>query len=242
MPVIRGGRPDKAAMPPIPMPDDDMKAIAEYIHSVAAMSPRQGMPPPSDAPPALNVLVGDAAAGGAYFAAKCATCHSLTAGVDSEQPSGHRDEHRGSEGAAELLGVGRTPAAAGGRAARRGAPPRPGAPNPRAVTATVTTAVRRKDRRPPLRIDDFFVAVMLDDGTIRSFTRRGASPKVEIKDPLEPHRALLAVLHRQGHARRHGLPGDTEMTLKQTARSPHRCCLRRSRSAARARASIPRTS
>jgi cytochrome c oxidase cbb3-type subunit 3 len=35
---------------------------------------------------------------------------------------------------------------------------------------------------------------MLEDGTIRSFTRRGAIPKIEIKDPLEPHRALLSVL------------------------------------------------
>ena len=32
------------------------------------------------------------------------------------------------------------------------------------------------------------------DGTIRSFTRRGGLPKVELKDPLEGHRKLLAEL------------------------------------------------
>jgi cytochrome c oxidase cbb3-type subunit 3 len=42
------------------------------------------------------------------------------------------------------------------------------------------------------RIDDFYVALQLEDGTIRSFTRRGDVPKVEMRDPLEPHKALLA--------------------------------------------------
>ena len=45
-----------------------------------------------------------------------------------------------------------------------------------------------------VRIDDFFVSLMESDGTIRSFTRTGARPLVEVKDPLEPHRALLSVL------------------------------------------------
>jgi hypothetical protein len=31
------------------------------------------------------------------------------------------------------------------------------------------------------------------DGTVRSFTRRGTVPKVEVHDPLERHRRLLAV-------------------------------------------------
>jgi cytochrome c oxidase cbb3-type subunit 3 len=44
------------------------------------------------------------------------------------------------------------------------------------------------------RIDDFFVSVVLEDGSVRSFTRIGAVPKVELHDPLEAHRALLAVL------------------------------------------------
>ena len=32
-----------------------------------------------------------------------------------------------------------------------------------------------------------------DDGTLQSFRRNGDNPKVEIHDPAEPHRALLAV-------------------------------------------------
>ena len=45
-----------------PMSQDDVKAIAEYIHSVAATAQRQGGPPPGP-PLTLNILVGDAAAG-----------------------------------------------------------------------------------------------------------------------------------------------------------------------------------
>ncbi len=185
MPVIRGGRPEKG-MPPIAMPDDDMKAIAEYIHSMAALSPRQGMPPPSDTPPVLNVLVGDAAAGRVYFEAKCASCHS---------PAGDLQGIATRAGDAKALqnlwvsggNTGRGGRGAGGRGAA------PNAPNPRAVTAVVTLASGEKVEGRLVRIDDFFVSLTLADGTIRSFTRQGARPRVEVRDPLEPHRTLLTV-------------------------------------------------
>ncbi len=45
---------------------DDMKALAAYIHSVLALAPGQGAPPPGPAVE-LKVLVGDAAAGRAVF-------------------------------------------------------------------------------------------------------------------------------------------------------------------------------
>ena len=37
------------------------------------------------------------------------------------------------------------------------------------------------------------MSLTLADGTIRSFTRQGAHPRVEVRDPLEPHRVLLTV-------------------------------------------------
>ena len=40
IPVVHGGRELRdAAMPPIPLPDDEITAIATYIHSVMAKSP-----------------------------------------------------------------------------------------------------------------------------------------------------------------------------------------------------------
>jgi len=42
------------------------------------------------------------------------------------------------------------------------------------------------------RIDDFIVSLRDDAGTYRSFTRDGATPNVEIRDPLKAHRDLLS--------------------------------------------------
>ena len=61
------------------------------------------------------------------------------------------------------------------------------------MTVTVTLPSGEKVEGRLLRIDDFFVSLTLADGTIRSFTRTGARPRVEVHDPLEPHRALLSV-------------------------------------------------
>src|SRR6266508_1952171 len=78
-PVARDGRmnPGQPPMPPLPLKEDEVKAIATYIHSVMAKSPGQGGPPPGPAVE-LNIVVGDAAAGQKYFAANCASCHSPT--------------------------------------------------------------------------------------------------------------------------------------------------------------------
>jgi len=185
MPVIRGGRPDKG-MPPIPMPDEDAKAVAEYIHSMTALSPRQGMPPPSETPVVLNVLVGDAAAGRAYVEAKCSSCHSPTGnlqGIATRIPDAKALQNFWVSGGAA--------GGRGGRGAARGAGPT--APNPRAITVTVTPLRGEKVQGRLLRIDDFLVSLVLADGTVQSFGRSGAIPKVEIHDPLEPHHKLLAV-------------------------------------------------
>jgi cytochrome c oxidase cbb3-type subunit 3 len=197
-PVIKNGRPDKTPpMPPLPLADDDIKAVVEYVHSVAAKSPRQGMPPPSEVAPALNVVVGDAAAGQQYFAAKCASCHAVDGGASTASSVQGIATRIGDPKTLQNFWVsgGNAGGRGGGRGGRGGgAVAAPGAPNPRAVTATVTTPSGEKTEGRLVRIDDFYVAVLLDDGTLRSFTRRGAIPKIEIKDPLEPHRALLAVL------------------------------------------------
>jgi cytochrome c oxidase cbb3-type subunit 3 len=184
IPVIRGGRPEKG-MPPIAMPDEDAKAVAEYIHSMAALSPRQGMPPPSETPVVLDVLVGDAAAGRAYFEAKCSTCHSPAAdlqGIATRVPDAKALQN--------LWVSGGSSSGRGGRGAAGGGP---NAPNLRAMTVAVTLPSGEKVEGRLLRIDDFFVSLTLADGTIRSFTRQGGRPRVEVHDPIEPHRALLSV-------------------------------------------------
>ena len=186
LPIVRGARADKG-MPPIEMSEEDVKAIAEYIHSMLALSPRQGMPPPGSEPVVLNILVGDAGAGAGYFAAKCATCHSASG--DLQGIASRITDPK------TLQNLWVSGGAAGGRGRGRGAAPAaPGAPNPRAVIATVTLAKGEKVEGRLVRLDDFYVAIAEADGTIRSFTRRGGLPKVDLKDPAEGHRKLLAEL------------------------------------------------
>jgi hypothetical protein len=45
-----------------------------------------------------------------------------------------------------------------------------------------------------VRIDDFVVTIVQEDGARRTFRRDGSVPKVEINDPLEPHRRLVLEL------------------------------------------------
>jgi len=183
LPIVRGARAEKG-MPPIPMPDEDVKAVAEYIHSVIALSPHQGMPPPGATAPELNLLVGDPAAGAKFFAANCAACHSAAGdlnGIATKVPDAKALQNLWVSGglAAPFPGPGR-----GGRG--RGSNSR--------LTVTVTLPSGEKVEGALMRIDDFYVALRDADGSLRSFTRKGAVPKVEIHDPLDGHRALLAVL------------------------------------------------
>ena len=175
LPVVHNGRqnPGMPPMPPFPgLPDDDVRAIAEYVHSVAATMRGQGNPPPGSEPAALNIVVGDAAAGKAFFTAKCASCHSATGDL---------------QGLATRITDPtqlQTTWVSGGSGGRGGGGGKP-------VTVTVTMPSGQKIEGPLDRIDDFVVVVRLPDGPARAIRRDGAVPRVEIHDPLEGHRQLL---------------------------------------------------
>lgn len=173
-PIVREGRrnPGMPQMPSIPIQQDDVKAIAEYIHSVLATAQRQGGPPPGPRP-VLNLLVGDAGAGKTYFEAKCSSCHSVTGDL------------RGIGGRTTDVMQLQNNWLAGTTGGRGGG----GNANP--VTVTVTPSSGSKVEGRLNRIDDFIVIVNLEDGSTRSFRRDGDNPKVEVRDPRDPHRKLL---------------------------------------------------
>ena len=52
----------------------------------------------------------------------------------------------------------------------------------------------RKFRARFVRLDNFFITLLLDDGRLRTIRRDGDVPKVEVKDPLEFHKKLPAIL------------------------------------------------
>jgi len=62
---------------------------------------------------------------------------------------------------------------------------------PRPVTVTVAQANGSKVEGRLVRIDDFSVTLVTEDGTQQTFRRSGDTPKVQVNDPLEPHMKLL---------------------------------------------------
>jgi cytochrome c oxidase cbb3-type subunit 3 len=149
------------SMPAIPLPAEDVKALAAYFRSVLATATRQGGPPPGPQQN-LNVLVGDAAAGEKYFNATCAGCHSAT---------GDLAGFGGRQGNPMQLQNGWLNAGGNAR------------------TATVTLPSGETVSGRVGRIDDFDLALTLEDGGTRAFTREGNVPKVEVFE--SPHRKLL---------------------------------------------------
>ena len=171
-PVLRDGQstPGVSSMPAQSLSEADAGAVAEFIHSILATSTRQGGPP-AGPDLELDIVVGNAAAGRAYFEATCASCHAAAgdlAGIATRIPDPKALQNTWVRGR------------------QRGAP-RP----PVRVTVTEASGARTEGRLD--RLDDFHVALTTDDGRRRSFRRRGGTPRVEIADPMARHTELLGV-------------------------------------------------
>ncbi len=181
IPLIRDGRRGAiGAMPAFALPENDLLALVEFLHSVMGQAGRQGRPPESETPVELNVLVGDASAGQVYFERACSRCHSATRslqGIASRVPDARALQNLWVSGGSSGRGGGRGGDAGASRAM---------------VTVTVPGSAPVVGRL--LRIDDFVVTLVQDDGARRTFSRQGAVPKVEVNDPLEPHRRLVLEL------------------------------------------------
>lgn len=114
----------------------------------------------------LNVAVGNAAAGKAYFAAHCSRCHSPKgdlAGIATKYP--------------------------GDQLQQRWIYPEPG-PSPR---VTVTLASGEKYQGKLIHIDEFNVSLYDAQGTYRSFPL-GNGTHAEVTDPLAAHYQLMKQL------------------------------------------------
>ena len=181
--VIRTGRtpPGGTPMPPQTMSDSDVRAVAEYIHSVLLKAQPQGAPPRGESIE-LNLLVGNARAGERYFKAECTACHSAAgdlAGIGARLTSIEQLQNSWVAG-------------------RRMGPAGAGSP-PRVARVTVQFAGGGGELSGTLaRLDDFVVSLTTDSGEYRSFTRRvSASPQVasvKVDDPMAGHRALWGKL------------------------------------------------
>jgi cytochrome c oxidase cbb3-type subunit 3 len=177
-PVIRGARQEKG-MPGFNLNDSDIAAVTEFIHSVLAKVGSQARPPGAVDPSTLNVLVGHASEGEAYFKVKCAACHS-TSGDLKGFASKYSDPRT-------LQNTWVSGGAGGGRGGRGGGGGKPS-------TVTVTLSNGQKLEGALVRKDDFIVTLTLSDGTRRSIARNGDEPRVEVHDPYEAHKKLVPTL------------------------------------------------
>ena len=169
-PVVQNGR---GEMPKLPLTAAQVSDIAAYIHSfrVGGYDVSRMVPP--------SILVGNAAAGQQVFERKCASCHSVTGDL---------------KGIASKISDPKTlqntflMPSAGGRGFRRGGESPIHVP-PATVTVTMASGETTSGRL--VRIDDFIVTLIDGDGQQRTFARDGDTPRVEIHDPLQPHRDML---------------------------------------------------
>jgi len=168
-PVILNGRTDRG-MPKFALTPAQITDIATFLHSFRV----NGYDDSRNRPP--SIVVGSANEGEAYFKSRCASCHSATGDL---------------QGVATRFNNPRTlqqswlmPGSAGGR----GVPTPANAKPPR---ATVTTSNGEKFEGELERVDDFSVAIRLEDGTRRAWRIVNGIPRVTVTDPLQAHRDLL---------------------------------------------------
>lgn len=164
--LTRGEGVEGTMMPKFTFNQTQMADLAGFLHSFRV----NGYDGSRNRPE--TIVVGNPQAGLTFFAQKCASCHSPTGDL---------------KGIATRITDARTlqqrwinPSAGG-----RGVTTRP-------TTVTVTMN-SQKIEGTLVRIDDFLVTITQADGRQRTFQRDGDTPKVELKDPYQPHRDLYPV-------------------------------------------------
>lgn len=161
--VVQNGRVDKG-MPAFPsMTDAEISDIAAYLHARIEVTSSVESEGPVGGYSLKNLLIGNAQAGKRYFygAGKCSTCHSPTGDL-----VGIAKKYSPSELESQFL-----------------------YPSPDHVTATVTLPSGQTMQGALLHLDDFYVAILDEDGHYRSWPLQKVS--VRVTDPLAAHRELL---------------------------------------------------
>ena len=171
-PIVQNGIPDQG-MPKFALSAADITDIAAWLHSQ----------PLSDrgAPTTLDILVGNARDGEAYFngAGHCTQCHSTTgdlAGIGSRYEPKTIQNLIVSGGG---MGV--------RRRSRGSAPPVKMPP----ISVTVTFPSGQRVQGELDHVSAFIVALREPDGTYRSFARHDSIPKVVVTNPLQWHIDML---------------------------------------------------
>jgi cytochrome c oxidase cbb3-type subunit III len=168
-PIVRDGR---GSMPRFQLSPEQTADIAEFLHSFTVES-RSG-------PSKINILVGDAKQGEAFVAQKCASCHTTAVLSTFAARPQLRDP-------IVLQQMWLMPGSGGGRGGGNSPVPAP----PIAVTVTLPSGEKVEGTLE--RMDDFVVTLTQADGRRRTVRTAGTTAKVDVRDPLQPHKDLLKV-------------------------------------------------
>lgn len=181
-PVMTEGRLEKG-MPKFDLTPAQVKDVAAFVHSfrVGGYDESRMVPP--------SILVGNATAGAAYFTKTCASCHSVSG--DLKGIGARIADAKALQQTWLMPGSARTGFGGGGGPAPAGPPPGGAAAAPPRMTVVVTQFNGTKVEGRLVRIDDFVVTLMDAEGNRRTFRRDGETPKVEVRDRLQPHLDLL---------------------------------------------------
>ena len=167
-PYLAQGHP---AGKPVTLTQEQVVDLSHFLHQQVGDTLRTG---PYNNP--LNILVGNATAGKAYFegAGGCSHCHSPTGDLahiaSRYDPPGLQLK--------TVFPMDRVVAKNGPSTARK------------PLTVTVTTGKGESVTGAPLQLDDFNVSLLDASGQYHTFTR-GPGVKVERHDPYVAHEALL---------------------------------------------------
>ena len=153
-----------------------------------------------------KVLVGDNAAGQTFFAARCASCHSVTG--DLQGIASRVTDPRALQDLWISGGGG------GGRGRGRGAD---AAGQQRPATVTVTPVVGCSVEGRLVRIDDFRSTLIQDDGTRRTIVRNGDESQGGREGSRRRSPEARTRAGRQGHAQRDGLSLDDQVNDTHSA-------------------------
>jgi cytochrome c oxidase cbb3-type subunit 3 len=168
-PVVREGRPE-GGMPKFPLTDAEVGDLAAFIHSFrTAGYDESRLRPPS-------IVVGDRQAGEAYFMRTCASCHSAAGdlgGIASRIPDAKMLQQRW------LM-----PATTAGRGAATTA-------RLPAIRVAVTLPSGERVSGLLVRVDDFLVSLVDEQGLTRTFRTDMPGTSADIQDPLRRHKDLL---------------------------------------------------
>jgi hypothetical protein len=177
-PVLREGRPDQG-MPKPNLTEVQINDIVAWLHVQTYAAGHRSTYT------FLDVVTGDSKKGETYFntTGKCNTCHSVTGDLvaigKKYEPFALQSrwlQPRGDRGGSGTVG--------GGGSA-------PNASPRSAITVIVTLPSGGSVSGTLDHIDDFNVSLRDSSGEYHSLARAGATPKVEVNDPLKAHRELL---------------------------------------------------